>query len=145
MLDIISMPPHLFVRRCARRVAFVALLGLMTSPLPMDAAEQLHFASPEAALRALISAAKKKDHEGLLAIFGSDAGDLVFSGDDVADGEALTRFAAESAKRSVLTKDGDTTVIIRIGKDGASFPIPLVKAEGGWRAGVLRRRGCSTW
>ena len=81
----------------------------------------------------MIAAAKKDDRERLLAIFGSDAADLVSSGDDVADRKGLAHFVAESAQRTKLARDGDTTVIIHIGKDDATFPIPLVKDDGGWR------------
>ena len=133
MLDTISIAWRPFVRRGALLLGLVALLTLTTGPFPVRAAEQQHFSSPEAALRTLIEAVKKNDHDRLLAIFGSDSADLVFSGDDVADHQALAHFVAESAQRTDLTRDGDTTVVIHIGKDDASFPIPLVKDDGGWR------------
>lgn len=115
------------------------LVVLLTLPLgpfglrPVHAAEQQHFASSKAALQALIDAAKAHDHDRLLAIFGSDADDLVSSGDEVADREALARFAAETKAGTKLVKVDEKTEIIHIGKDDASFPIPLVKDEGGWR------------
>jgi hypothetical protein len=84
-------------------------------------------------LRTLIDAARTHDHDRLLAIFGADAADLVSSGDDVADREALAHFVTETKERTKLVKDGDTTVIIHFGKDDASFPIPLVKDDSGWR------------
>jgi hypothetical protein len=81
----------------------------------------------------LIKAARAHDHDRLLAIFGADAADLVFSGDDVADRKALAHFVTEAKQRTKLVKVDDTTVIIHFGKDDESFPIPLVKDDSGWR------------
>jgi len=121
------------VYRTGLLVGLGTLLACLISPIPFDAAEQQHFRSPKAGLRTLIEAARTHDHDRLLAIFGPDAADLVFSGDDVADRKALAHFVTETKERTKLVKDGDTTVIIHIGKDDASFPIPLVKDDGGWR------------
>jgi hypothetical protein len=121
------------VYRTGLLVGLVTLLACLISPIPVHAAEQQHFRSPKVGLRTLIEAARTHDHGRLLAIFGADAADLVFSGDEVADRKALAHFVAETKERTKLVKDGDTTVIIHIGKDDESFPIPLVKDDGGWR------------
>jgi hypothetical protein len=129
-------PPGTSPRRFGLTLVVLGLLAFLTyptGPFPVAAVEQQHFRSPEAGLRALIEAAKADDHDRLLAIFGADAADLVFSGDEVADREALARFVTETKERTKLVKVGDTTVIIHFGKDDESFPIPLVKDDSGWR------------
>ena len=125
---------------CRRRAHHTGLLGgLVTAltcvlgPLAVHAAGQQYFASPRAGLDTLIAAAKANDHDRLLKIFGADAADLVSSGDDVADREALAHFVKETTERTKLLKEDETTVIIHIGKDDESFPIPLVKDDTGWR------------
>ena len=121
------------VYRSGRLVGLVTLLACPFGPLPVHAAGQQHFESPKAGLQALIGAAIANDHDRLLAIFGPDAADLISSGDDVADREALAHFVRQTKERTNLVKEGDTTVIIHVGKDDASFPIPLAKDDSGWR------------
>jgi hypothetical protein len=121
------------VYRTGLLVGLVTLLAHSAGPPPVQAAEQQHFRSPQAGLRALIEAARTHDHDRLVAIFGADAAELVSSGDEVADREALARFVRETKARTKLVKVDDTTVIVHFGKDDESFPIPLVKDDGGWR------------
>lgn len=83
------------------------------------------FASPEAASQALFDAAKSGDQNALLAIFGPDGKDLIFSGDAVKDKNAAQRFvsAYEQMNRWSKNKSGDE--ILYIGTDNFAFPIPL--------------------
>ncbi len=122
------VPVHATVLVVAPWILLLCLIG----PQPV-AAGQRQFGSPKLALQALIDAAKAHDHDRLLAIFGSDAADLVSSGDEVADREGLKRFVAQTAARTELVKVGDKAVIIHIGKEDESFPIPLVRDDAGWR------------
>lgn len=119
--------------RRARLLPLAAILAASLVLAPVRAAGQQHFQSPEAGLKSLIDAVKANDRDRLLAIFGHDADDLVFSGDEVADREAMAHFVRETKQRTNLVKVDEATVIIQFGKDDASFPIPLVKDGSGWR------------
>src|SRR5574337_1770006 len=54
--------------------------------------QQQSFASPGEAVQALVAAAKAGDVETLTAILGSEARDLIASGDPVADKDGRMRF-----------------------------------------------------
>ena len=95
-------------------------------------AKQKSFASPEEAVKAALAAAKKNDDKELLAIFGAQAKDLMFSGDAVADKQRRERFLAAYDEKNTLVSEGESR-IITVGNDAWPFPIPLIKVSGGWQ------------
>jgi hypothetical protein len=102
--------------------------------LPRAAAPQERFASPEAAAKALATAASKNDPARLLAILGSDGKEIISSGDPVADANATRRFARVAAERTRIEQLTDgKTAITHVGKDDWPFPIPMVRDGDGWR------------
>jgi len=111
------------------------------------AAHQRAFESADAAVGALVDAAKAGDVDALLAILGPEARELIVSGDPVADRHARERFVARAGERTYLARVGDDFAVLSIGNDDWPFPIPLTKDDGAWtfdtRAGkeeVLNRR-----
>jgi len=70
---------------------------------------QKTFASPAAAGAALFEAAKSADQNALMAIFGPEGKDLVFSGDPVKDKNQMQRFADTYSRmnRWSMRKSGD--------------------------------------
>ncbi len=109
--------------------------------------DRKHFKSPEAAFSALLEAAKNNDTRELLSIFGPSGKDVISSGDAVDDKEARKRFVKSAGDAVKFSKVDDSTVLAVIGKDGWSFPIPLVKSPQGWvfstedgREEILNRR-----
>jgi len=95
--------------------------------------EQKTFASPEAAGQALFDAAKSGDQPALLAIFGSDGKDLVFSGDPVKDKNTAQRFVTAYQQMNRWSKSGSGEQILYIGADNFAFPIPLKQnGSGQW-------------
>src|SRR5271169_3674057 len=56
------------------------------------------FTTPDAAAQALYDAAKSGNGAAILSIFGPDAKEFLFSGDDGQDKEALTAFTSDYAK-----------------------------------------------
>ena len=92
---------------------------------------QKTFASPAAAGAALFEAAKNADQSALMAIFGPEGKDLVFSGDAVKDKNQMQRFADTYSRmnRWSMRKSGDA--ILYIGADNFPFPIPLTKNPSG--------------
>src|SRR5277367_5492456 len=81
-------------RILVRLMLFFAIIALVACNKPEDgatkekAAAQKNFASPAEAGAAFYEAAKAGDQNALLAIFGPDAKDLLFSGDPVKDKNA---------------------------------------------------------
>src|SRR5258708_12260799 len=65
---------------------FLPLVACNTSktPAPSEAGPKT-FTTPDDASAALVAATKAADHNALLAIFGSSAADLIFSGNDAQD------------------------------------------------------------
>ena len=91
------------------------------------------FASPEAAGQALFNAAKTGDQSELVAIFGSDGRDLIFSGDAVKDKNTAQRFVDAYSQMNRWSKSQSGDEILYIGADNFAFPIPLKRnASGEW-------------
>jgi hypothetical protein len=88
-------------------------------------AAQKTFASPADAEAAFLDAAKSGDQAALLAIFGPDAKDVLFSGDPVKDKDALQDFVAaynQMHRWSEIKAGGE---MLYVGADNFPFPIPL--------------------
>ena len=116
-----------------RRVAWlcavtIAATGLSTSSSPGQQA----YPSPEDAAAGLAAAVKTGTRSALLKVLGKDGGDIVESGDDVADAEARQRFlSAYDAKHSIKA-EGNKKATLILGTDEFPFPIPLVNYNTGW-------------
>ncbi len=95
------------------------------------AAAQKTFASPAEAGAAFYEAAKAGDQNALLAIFGSDAKDVLFSGDPVKDKNALQDFVAAYAQMNRWTKIKSGGEILQTGADNFPFPVPLDRNSSG--------------
>jgi hypothetical protein len=79
-----------FAKAGLRRLGLVLLLAL---PLVATAVEQKTFATPDAAVEALIAALKANDEAALLAIFGDTHKKLVVTGDTANDAGARAKAA----------------------------------------------------
>ncbi len=124
-----------------RLAIFAALFVLIISLPACNKAEvspsaqpaQKTFASPADAGAAFLEAAKSGDQGGLVAIFGPDTKDVLFSGDAVKDKNALQDFVAAYGQMNrwrQIKPDGE---ILYVGADNYPFPIPLAKnAAGQW-------------
>jgi hypothetical protein len=94
---------------------------------------QKTFASPEAASAALFDAAKTGDQSALMAIFGPDGKDLLFSGDPVKDKNTAQRFVDGYKQMHRWGKNEAGGEILYLGADNFPFPIPLDRnASGQW-------------
>ncbi len=107
--------------------ALVVLLGLLTSckqpevPKPV----QETFASPEDAGAAFYQAAKSGDQAALLAIFGENSQDALFSGDAVKDKDTMLGFVSSYDQMHRWREIKAGGEILYIGADNYAFPIPL--------------------
>lgn len=116
------------------RVAIIALVATMAFNAALCFAQQGNektFASAGDAVLALYNAAKANDSQAADAIFGSSAGDILHTGDKVADENMRIDFVKryDQMHRVVLEPDGSVTLYV--GADNWPFPIPVVKNGGG--------------
>src|SRR5580692_1310755 len=99
------------------------------------------FASPDEASNRLLNAARSGDSNAVIAVFGPDAKDIIFSGDPVQDKEiaGLLVHAYDVMHRWRKMPDGSQTLLV--GADNFPFPIPLKKnAAGQWYFDVAAGR-----
>jgi len=116
-----------------RGLIFAMTLFVMTSAAAAAAEAQKSFASPEAAITALVDAVKLNDQPLLRVILGPRSSKLISSGDPVADERGRAAFIRAYSETNQLSLEGENKATLVIGKDAWPFPIPLVKNGGGWR------------
>lgn len=116
--------------RSARLLAVIALLGNAWQPL--NAAEPGTFPSAEAAVAALVAAARTDDTTALVAVLGDRADALLDSGDAVADASARARFVEQYDEAHALVPGADGQLTLEVGADGWPSPVPLVKQGEQW-------------
>jgi hypothetical protein len=96
-----------------------------------EASETKLFASGEEAVNEFIKAVKENNNEELLKIFGSDANELIYSGDRVADTERRKIFVNIYDEQHKIEPQGDKLFLV-VGKNEWPFPIPIVKKDQQW-------------
>ncbi|MDB6179355.1 DUF2950 family protein [Paracoccus sp. Z330] len=106
--------------------------GLTLAPMAAIAAPQ-SYESPQAALEALVSAAGAEGEQDLLTVFGAEAAETIFSGDEIEDAgnRRMIENMVNQGYRFVPEAEFEQT-IIEMGNDHWPFPIPLVRDENGW-------------
>jgi len=90
------------------------------------------FTDPDAAVEALVTAAKAHDVDALVALVGTPYARLFRTGDDAADRDARAEFADAASERVRLETGADGRVTIFVGYADWAFPVPLVKHGDGW-------------
>ncbi len=119
-------------------VTVVAVTGLASCRRSDKAVEeksnncaQRTFASPEEAGDAVVAAARADDRTALLAIFGPDARNVLFTGDTATETRKLKNFATayDRMHRWGTIKAGGKT--LHVGADNYTFPIPLDRDKAG--------------
>ena len=131
---------RLTVRKLVRRLAELAVLMfviLLTSSRAVSFAatkesEPRIFRSPASAAAALVEAARADDLKEMTAILGSDAKEIVSSGDPVADNNAREEFTRRYDQMHRLGHDDQGRVILYVGAENWPLPIPIVKRGDGW-------------
>jgi Protein of unknown function (DUF2950) len=94
-------------------------------------ATQKTFASPDEATKALVDAVKAGNRDSLLAIFGPQSSDLIYSGDAAEDKASFAAFVSDYDAMHRLRKLPNGSELLITGTDNKTFPIPLVKNAGG--------------
>ena len=93
---------------------------------------QMTFASPEAACKALVTAAQSNDEKALLDILGPDGKQIVSSGDATEDAENRANFVQRYQEMHRLVKEPDGTTTLYAGAENWPLPIPLVNKGNLW-------------
>ncbi len=93
--------------------------------------EEAGFATPEAAVAALVSAFEKDDTAALAKLLGPGTEDLLSSGDPVADKTDRADFLAAYKAKNSLAADGDH-MMLTVGDREWPMPVPLVQRDGKW-------------
>jgi len=116
------------------RAAFTAVIGVIVFSFLAFAQEreQKKFKSPEAAFSALLEATKNNDTREIQSVFGPSGKDIMSSGNAAADKEARKHFVKAAGDAVKFSKLDDETMLVLIGKDESTFPVPLVKSSQGW-------------
>ena len=123
--------------RVKHRIAFVTQFVLLALLMALAACTKAPsyktFASPDDAGQGLLDAAKTGDLNAVLAVFGPDSKDIIFSGDAVQDKTTVDAFVSAYGVMHRWRKMPDDAQILLIGADNFAFPIPLKKnASGQW-------------
>jgi hypothetical protein len=93
---------------------------------------QKRFQTPDEAVKALVAASRTDDLKAMLAILGPGSKELIFSGDDVADNAGRDKFVAAYEQKHSLEARTARTMILHVGSDDWSLPIPIVKKGNSW-------------
>ena len=111
----------------------LALVAFCAMPMVAAAAEQKTFATPDAAVDALLAALKADDDAALVAIFGDKHKALVITSDKAANSENRAKAAAALQTYHLLEEQGKDRRVLLIGDQAWPLPIPLVRVGEQWR------------
>src|SRR5215217_1450149 len=122
------------IRKHVVLVALALACALLARGSAITAQAPAHrtFATPEAAVKALIEATRTGSLDELLVIFGPDGEDLIASSDPATGRANREVFTAAVAEQWRLVDEGKGKTLV-IGNEAWPFPVPLVKEAGGWR------------
>ena len=128
--------PWVLVTLCALLISLASCKKSEAPPAektaqPQGQQAQRTFASPADAGAALLEAAKSEDRAALLAIYGPDGNDVLFTGDAVKDKANLQDFVAAYNQMNRWAKIRAGGEILYIGADNFPYPIPLDKNSSG--------------
>jgi hypothetical protein len=93
---------------------------------------QQTFSSAAEATHALVVAIKSDDQAALLKVLGSNAKDIVHSGDDAEDENDRDQFLNKYQEMHRLVTEPDGTTTLYIGAENWPTPIPLVHKGSSW-------------
>ena len=112
----------------------LALALMLAVPLATTAAApQETFATPEAAVDALMSALKADTDAAMLAIFGEEHKNLIVQSDRAATSATRAKILAAMQTLRVLKEPSPNRRVLLIGDEAWPVPIPIVRAGDRWR------------
>ena len=120
-------------RRYSLAVAVCVLGLLLLVPGLAQQGNEKTFGSPGDAVLALYNAVKANDQQAISAIFGSNSGPILHTGDEVADKNMAAEFIRRYDQMHRVVMEPDQTVTLYVGADNWPLPIPVVKnSSGAW-------------
>jgi hypothetical protein len=111
----------------------LALALLVAAPLAAAAAPQETFATPDAAVDALMAALKADSDPAMIAIFGEAHKDLILTSDRAASSATRAKILAAMQTLRVLQAPSPDRRVLVIGDDAWPMPIPIVRMGERWR------------
>jgi hypothetical protein len=111
----------------------LALALIVAVPLAATAAPQDTFATPEAAVDALMAALKADSDPAMVAIFGEAHKNLIDSTDRAATSATRARILAAMQTLRALQVPSPERRVLVIGDEAWPVPIPLVRTGDRWR------------
>jgi Protein of unknown function (DUF2950) len=102
-------------------------------PLTGTAAQQETFATPEAAVDALMAALKADSDPAMIAIFGEEHKDLIVQSDRAATSATRAKILEAMQALRVLKEPAPNRRVLVIGDQAWPVPIPIVRAGDRWR------------
>jgi hypothetical protein len=120
---------------CVRSASLRLGAGLgvgVASLLAGCASEPEAFETPDLAVNSLVSALRTDDTAALERILGSEADEVLSSGDEVADANGRAEFLRLYDEKNRLAPDGEDYLTLEVGATDWPLPIPVVRGEQGW-------------
>jgi hypothetical protein len=114
----------------------LAAAVLIAAALPAHA--QQTYPTPEAAVKDLVDSAKAGTPGFGDRILGKDGAALLRSGDPDEDAGNLKEFNEAAAVETAIDDGPGGAKILRVGKNGWTLPLPLIKTGAGWRFDPVR-------
>jgi hypothetical protein len=111
---------------------FAAAAGAVGQAQTVPADARAGFATADEAVAALIAALAANDTAALRRILGPGSENLINSGDRYADQRRRELFLAAYAEQHKLVPSGDDRMVLDVGKNDWSMPIPVVKQGALW-------------
>jgi hypothetical protein len=115
------------------RLGLVLTCAALVATLSCDRARPQTFATPEAAVAALVAAAQQDTIDDLLKLFGRDVNALVQSSSPAVARKNREVFVVAMAEGWHLADDPTGRKVLVVGNESWPFPIPLVRDEGRWK------------
>jgi hypothetical protein len=100
----------------------------------MPQVKPAEFKSPEEAVDSLIRAAEKFDTQSLRKIFGSEANDIIFTGEPAREQDLVNAFVEQAHAKKAVSRDpqNPNRALLLIGPDNWPFALPVVKHGSLW-------------
>ena len=131
MVELPSSPrPHTFPSLQWLTCPAVAMAFLT---IANGAVAQQRYNTPDAAVTALIEAARVGAPALLMRVLGPGSDEIVSSGDPIADAFARKRLLDAYNIRHQIVREGKDNAVLVIGQEEWQLPIPLVRYNNTWR------------
>ena len=111
-------------------LALTAAIGL-SSAVCVNGQTAQTFATPNEAVKGLVTAARASDRDTIDRILAPEASRLR-STDPVEEKEELALFVTRADEKTELTKVNEAQYSVEFGNDGSPFPVPIVKRGDRW-------------